>query len=105
GRAAPAGCVPDDGWVRGSRPMVLVLDLDGVVWLGDQPLAGAAEAVAQLRASDVPILFLTNNSSLPVPAYVAKLGGMGVGAAPDEILTSALAGAHLLAAECPPGSP
>ena len=84
--------------------MVVVLDLDGVLWLGDQPLAGAAEAVARLRAGGVPVLFLTNNSSLPVPAYVAKLGGMGVPAMPDEILTSAVAGAHLLATECPPGS-
>jgi glycerol-1-phosphatase len=84
--------------------MVVVLDLDGVLWLGDEPLAGAADAVARLRAGGVPVIFLTNNSSLPVPAYVAKLGAMGVAAEPDEILTSAMAGAHLLAAECPPGA-
>jgi glycerol 3-phosphatase-2 len=84
--------------------MVVVLDLDGVLWLGDVPLPGAAEAVGRMRAAGVPVLFLTNNSSLPVPAYVAKLAAMGVSATPDDILTSALAGAHLLAGECAPGS-
>jgi HAD superfamily hydrolase (TIGR01450 family) len=81
--------------------MVVVLDLDGVLWLGEEPLEGAAAAVARLRAAGVPVLFLTNNSSLPIPAYVAKLAGMGVPATADEILTSAVAGAHLLAADLP----
>jgi 4-nitrophenyl phosphatase len=84
--------------------VVVVLDLDGVLWLGDQPLPGAADAVARLRAGGVAVRFLTNNSSMTVAAYVAKLGGMGVAATADEILTSAIAAAHLLAWELAPGS-
>ena len=84
--------------------MVVVLDLDGVLWLGDQPLGGAADAVARLRAGGVPVRFLTNNSSLTLSAYVAKLADMGVPAGPDEILTSAIAGAHLLAGQLTPGA-
>ncbi len=49
--------------------MAWVLDLDGVVWLADQPIAGAAGAVARLRAAGHRVLFVTNNSSVPVAAH------------------------------------
>ncbi|HVW32045.1 MAG TPA: HAD-IIA family hydrolase [Acidimicrobiia bacterium] len=82
----------------------VVLDLDGVVWLGDEPLPGAAGAVARFRAAGLDVGFVTNNSSLPVEGYVEKLGGFGVAADPSEVLTSALAAADLLAADLAPGS-
>jgi 4-nitrophenyl phosphatase len=84
-------------------PAVL-LDLDGVVWLGDEPLPGAADAVARFRAARLAVGFMTNNSSLPVAGYVEKLGRFGVDAALDEELTSALAAADLLAADLAPGA-
>jgi len=82
----------------------VVLDLDGVLWLGDEPLPGAAEAVARFRAAGLAVGFMTNNSSLPVGEYVAKLARFGVEADPSEVLTSALATADLLAADLAPGS-
>jgi glycerol-1-phosphatase len=82
----------------------IVLDLDGVLWLGDEPLPGAAEAVARFRSAGLEVGFMTNNSSLPVAGYVEKLGSFGVKADPGEVLTSALATAELLAADLPPGS-
>jgi 4-nitrophenyl phosphatase len=82
----------------------VVLDLDGVLWLGDEPLPGAAEAVARFRAAGLAVGFMTNNSSLPVGRYVEKLAGFGVDADPSEVLTSALATADLLAADLAPGS-
>jgi HAD superfamily hydrolase (TIGR01450 family) len=72
-----------------------VLDLDGVVWLSDQPIPGAAGAVARLRARGERVLFVTNNSFAPVAATEAKLAGMGIPAEGD-VLTSALAGATLV---------
>jgi ribonucleotide monophosphatase NagD (HAD superfamily) len=42
--------------------MAWVLDLDGVVWLGNTAIPGAAEAVADLRASGEQVAFVTNNS-------------------------------------------
>lgn len=72
-----------------------VLDLDGVVWLGAQPIAGAAEAVARLRAAGEPVLFATNNSSQPVRAVEAKLAAQGIPAEGD-VITSAMAGASLV---------
>ena len=82
----------------------VVLDLDGVLWLGDEPLPGAAEAVARFRAAGLEVGFMTNNSSLPVGQYVEKLARFGVEADPSEVLTSALATADLLAADLAPGS-
>ena len=42
--------------------MAWVLDLDGVVWLGDQPIPGAADAVRKLQATGEDVLFVTNMS-------------------------------------------
>jgi 4-nitrophenyl phosphatase len=72
-----------------------VLDLDGVVWLGDQPIPGAAEAVARLRETGETVLFATNNSSQPVGEVEAKLAGQGIPAEGD-VVTSAMAGASLV---------
>jgi glycerol 3-phosphatase-2 len=82
----------------------VVLDLDGVLWLGDEALPGAADAVARFRAAGLAVGFMTNNSSLPVAGYVEKLARIGVEADPSEVLTSALAAADLLAADLPAGA-
>lgn len=73
--------------------MAWALDLDGVVWLGDQPIPGAAEAVGRLQARGEPVVFVTNNSSVPVGDVEAKLGRHGI-AATGAVLTSAMAAAE-----------
>jgi 4-nitrophenyl phosphatase len=73
-----------------------ILDLDGVVWRGDAPIAGSADAVAALRRRGDDVRFLTNNSSMTLDQYVAKLRTAGVEAQPDELLTSAQAAATLI---------
>jgi glycerol-1-phosphatase len=78
-----------------SRPVAWVLDLDGVIWLADQPLPGAAEAVARLRAAGERVLFVTNNSFAPVGDQEAKLERFGVPARGD-VVTSAMAAATLV---------
>lgn len=71
------------------------LDLDGVVWLGDVPIPGAAEAVARLRSAGEPVVFCTNNSNHPVADVEAKLADHGI---PPEggVVTSAMAAAALV---------
>ena len=76
-------------------PVPWVLDLDGVVWLGEQPIPGAAEAVARLRAAGERVLFATNNSSVTIADQEAKLAGMGIPAG-GSVVTSAQAGARLV---------
>jgi HAD superfamily hydrolase (TIGR01450 family) len=75
--------------------MAWVLDLDGVVWLADQPIVGAAAAVARLRAAGEPLAFVTNNS-LPTRADVeAKLRAQGIDPG-DDVVTSSMAAAELV---------
>jgi glycerol 3-phosphatase-2 len=83
---------------------VIVCDLDGVLWLGDAPIVGSADAVAALRDAGRRVAFLTNNSSHRVADVVAKLDRCGVPAEPADVLSSAQAAAALLRAELEPGS-
>ncbi len=78
-----------------SPPVTWVLDLDGVVWLGDEPIPGAAEAVARLRARGERVLFATNNSYARLADQEAKLERLGIPARGD-VLTSAVAAARLV---------
>ncbi len=75
--------------------MPFALDLDGVVWLADEPIAGAAEAVERLRGAGEAVAFVTNNSSQPLAEVEAKLAAHGI--PPDgSVTTSAMAAAELV---------
>lgn len=69
----------------------MLLDLDGVVYVGDQPVPGADETVDWLAREGVPYRFLTNTTSRPRRAIGDKLAGMGIRADADMILTPAVA--------------
>ena len=75
--------------------MPWALDLDGVVWLDEQPIAGAAEAIAALREADEELVFCTNLSSRPVAEAEAKLARHGIPAL-GAVVTSAMAAARLV---------
>jgi HAD superfamily hydrolase (TIGR01450 family) len=78
-----------------TRPMAWVLDLDGVIWLGDTPIPGAAEAVARLAGTGEPLAFVTNNSfgrRVDVEERLARHGIVADGA----VVTSAMAVASLV---------
>lgn len=75
-----------DGFVRG-----VLLDLDGVVYVGDDPVPGAADAIRWLAREGVPYCFLTNTTSRPRQAIVDTLVGMGVPARTEQVLTPAVA--------------
>jgi HAD superfamily hydrolase (TIGR01457 family) len=75
----------------------LLIDLDGVLYRGDEAVPGAPEAMASIRARGRSVVFITNNSSRTPKQVAAKLEAMGIAAAPSEVVTSALATAELLA--------
>ena len=75
--------------------MVVLCDLDGVVWLAHQPIPGSVEGIARLRAHGHRVLFVTNNSATRLEAQEATLAGLGIPAVGD-VLTSAQAAALLL---------
>lgn len=78
-------------------PPAAVIDLDGVIWLGDEPIAGAAAAVARLREAGVDVVFVTNNAHPTVADIEAKLAAHGI-EAPGAVLNSPMAAATLVAA-------
>lgn len=79
--------------------MTWLLDLDGVVWLAEDPIAGSAGAIARLRgALGERVVFLTNNSSATLDEYLVKLERCGVPTEPEDLITSAQAAATLVAA-------
>ncbi len=76
--------------------MTWVLDCDGVVWLADVPIPGAAEAVARLKASGQRVVFLTNNSWPRRADHLEKLKRMGMPTAGEDLISSPMAAASLL---------
>lgn len=65
----------------------VLLDLDGVVYVGDHAVPGAAETVSWLAREGIPHRYLTNTTSRPRSAIVEKLGRMGIAASAAQILT------------------
>lgn len=76
-------------------------DLDGVVWKGDRPIAGAPETIRSLRDAGKRVCFVTNNSSETHETYAKKLALMGAGGSPDEVVSSGDATARLLERSIP----
>lgn len=77
-------------------PVATVLcDLDGVVWLARDPIAGSAEAIARLRDAGCRVVFVTNNSGDRLETQEAALAAIGIPAAGD-VVTSAMAAARLI---------
>ena len=70
------------------RVRLVILDLDGVVYRGDELVPGARELVAWLHERGTAVRFATNNSMVTREGYVDRLGGMGIATAVDEIVTS-----------------
>ena len=75
----------------------LIIDMDGVLWHGDDALPGLVEFFDLLRNRDLRFILATNNARLTPDQYVTKLAGMGVSVAKEEILTSGMATALYLA--------
>ena len=84
---------------------VALLDLDGVVYVGPDAVPHAAEALAEARSRyGMRAMFVTNNASRPPAAVAAHLVELGIPAQPDEVVTSAQAGARMLVQIVGPGA-
>jgi HAD superfamily hydrolase (TIGR01458 family) len=77
------------------RLQALLLDLDGVLYVEDEPVPGARAAVAALRRSGIALRFVTNTTSKPRRLILERLAGLGFDATADELSTpAALAVSH-----------
>jgi HAD superfamily hydrolase (TIGR01458 family) len=81
----------------------VLLDIDGVLTVSWEPLPGAVETVAWLRAHEVPFRLITNTTTHTRAALAATLGQAGIEVAADEIVTAVVATAAFLR-EAHPGA-
>ena len=77
----------------------ILLDLDGVIYVGGRVLPGSLAAVTRLRDRSIPIRFLTNTTRTPHRLLLAKLRAMGLEVADDELFTPGMAARAMLERE------
>lgn len=77
----------------------VLLDLDGCVWIGDEPVPGAPEALAALRGAGKGIAFITNDPRHAPEDHVRKLWRLGFQASLTEVVTVGAAVQFLLAGD------
>src|SRR4029077_12019436 len=76
--------------------MLLLVDLDGVVYRGADPVPGVAALLAERAAAGDDVVYVTNNSMHYRADYVSRLAAMGAPVTPDRVISSSRATAlHL----------
>jgi HAD superfamily hydrolase (TIGR01458 family) len=74
----------------------LMLDLDGTLYVGEEPVAGAREAVGALAASGLALRYVTNTTRMPRRAVVERMRTLGFLVEEDEVFTPAWAASRLI---------
>jgi 4-nitrophenyl phosphatase len=82
----------------------LLIDLDGCVYHGREPIPGGAGLLAEARQRGVKFVLVTNNSTASPELVVERLRGMRIDVEPHEILTSAQAAASYIKLHAAPGA-
>ena len=82
----------------------LIIDMDGVLYLGDRPMPGLDAFFGFLRERGIGFQLVTNNATLTPEMYVQKMARMGVTVQASDVLTSAVGTAAYLAERYPAGS-
>jgi NagD protein len=79
----------------------LLIDMDGVIYGGDEMIHGADAFISHLIEKDIPFLFMTNNSQRTKLEVVRKLKKLGIDVTEDHVYTSAMATGQFLAGQAP----
>lgn len=82
----------------------LLIDLDGVVWIGRETVPGAVETLSRLLDDGKEIVFVTNNSVKRPDEYASRLRDAGIEIGDDRVLTGGVATARLAAERLGPGA-
>ena len=83
----------------------LILDMDGVLWKGDAPIGDLPAIFKRIADLGLKVAFATNNGTRSQQQYVERMAGYGVAIQPEQVVTSSLCAAHLLAQKFPQGGP
>ena len=76
--------------------LLLLVDLDGVVYRGTDPVPGVAAVLADRAARGDDVVYVTNNSMHYGADYQTRLAAMGAPVSPDTVVSSARATAAYL---------
>jgi HAD superfamily hydrolase (TIGR01458 family) len=79
----------------------LLIDIDGVLYEGEHPVPGVAEAIHWIQDNAIPHLFLTNTTSRPRRALVERLSRVNISATEQSILTPPVVAARWLVEHAP----
>ena len=74
----------------------VVLDLDGTLYVGEEPVAGAKEALGAIEASGLSLRYVTNTTRMPRRTVVERMRTLGFQAEEDEVFTPAWAASRLI---------
>jgi HAD superfamily hydrolase (TIGR01458 family) len=74
----------------------LLVDLDGTLYVGDEPVEGAREAIERLKASGLALRYVTNTTRKPRRVVSEHLFSLGLGVGEAEIFTPARAAAGVI---------
>ena len=77
-----------------------LIDLDGVVYIGNSPINGSAETITELREMGKKVVFITNDPRNSPKGYSEKLSSMGILTLPSEVITSSTAIKHYIRERC-----
>lgn len=86
-------------------PTAAIIDMDGVLWLADQPLCDLNVLFNKFQAKNIKITFATNNATKTTEEYVSKFNKLGTCINHEQIVSSAMATADLLKSNFPSGTP
>ncbi|WP_130865682.1 HAD-IIA family hydrolase [Acidipropionibacterium timonense] len=67
----------------------VLFDLDGVIYLGPEPIPAAPATVAGLRERGIGVAFVTNNAARATSVVAQQLQGMGIDATAHDVVSSA----------------
>lgn len=93
---APAPGPAGPGTATFRSASLWIIDLDGVVWLAEEPIGEVGAAVADLRRHGVRVVFASNNSAPTTRELLERLERVGIESSPADLVTSAAAAASLL---------
>lgn len=72
-------------------PQLIMLDLDGTLYIGKQPIPGAIVCIQQLRKRGIQLRFLTNTTTKSQGELVAQLRAMGFSLEDEELISAPVA--------------
>jgi HAD superfamily hydrolase (TIGR01450 family) len=81
-----------------------LIDLDGVVWVGREPVPGAVDSLRGLLERGRQLVFVTNNPGKPAASYAERLRDAGLDVGEDCVVTAGTATAEFAASRTGAGA-